>query len=355
MAGVDGERELEEFLAGALSGKAEQPPPSAEPEATEEPEVVRDERPGVEPLPDDGAPAPSSSPAEAPAAEAEEVPAEELAEEEGEGDPNVEWATKKFGAEPEKWARAAYEREQHISRLSAEKQQAESVARQAIEYAQQMEASAQATTASSMPLSASEEEWVEQSMVNPAAAAYQAARGGNVQLYNAVIERVAEDNPGMAAQIGTQVNLALNEEARRLHEERATVQNGQPPDLNADLGQSFQRLQIDVQKYGPSMWEKIDELGEYHPYTLAILGGDALQRDLAVQAVYDLVRVSSTTTRRVADTEREEQIRREGELRREAAGVVTGSPHVAPQKEDPLFAGMEEEWRRRGQWPYPAE
>jgi hypothetical protein len=355
MAGVDGERELEEFLAGALSGKAE-PTPPAEPETVEEPEVVRDERPGVEPLPDDGAPAPSSSPDEAPAAEAEEVPAEEPTEEEGEGDPNVEWATKKFGAEPEKWARAAYEREQHISRLSAEKQQAEQVARQAIEYAQQMEASAQATTTASMPISAAEEEWVEQSMVNPAAAAYQAARAGNVQLYNAVIERVAEDNPGVAAQIGTQVNLALNDEARRLHEERnaAAVQNGQP-DLNADLGQSFQRLQIDVQKYGPSMWEKIDELGEYHPYTLAILGGDPFQRDLAVQAVYDLVRVSSTTTRRVADSEREEQIRREGELRREAAGVVTGSPHVAPQKEDPLFAGMEEEWRRRGQWPYPAE
>lgn len=349
MAGVDGERELEEFLAGALSGRVEETPEEEAP--SEQTETVHDEPPGFQPPPEEQGETPPVSPEEPAVAEGEQPPAEGEAEEEG--DPNVVWATKKFGAEPEKWARAAYEREQHISRISQELTQAQQVARQAIEYAQNIENAANASASDAMPLSAQEEEWVANSMANPAAHAYQAARQGNVKLYNAVIEAVAEENPGMAAHIGTQVQMALREEQARLRAEAAN-QNGQPQmsDFHTDLGQSFQRLGIDVQKYGESMWTKIEELGEYHPYTLAILGGDPMQRDLAVQAVYDLVRATSTTARKVQDNEREEQIRREGELRREAAGVVTGSPHVAPPKEDPFFAGMEEEWRRRGQWPY---
>jgi len=122
-------------------------------------------------------------------------------------------------------------------------------------------------------------------------------------------------------------------------------------DFNTEMGASFQRLGINVQQYGQPMWEKIEELGEYHPYALAILGGDPIQRDLALQAVYDLVRSGQTTTTRVADTQREEQIKREGELRRNAAGVVTGAPHVDTPKQHPFFDAMEEEWRRRGQWP----
>lgn len=341
---VEGERELEEFLAGALSGK---PEAEAPPEPAVEEEVVHDEPPGHEPPVEDVTPTPPTSPAEG-----EKPPSEEEATEEpSEDDEHVVWATKKYGKDTSQWAKGMHMQEQHISRLATEKQEAEDIARQAIEYAQQVEAQAQSQVQSSLPLSASEEQWVENSMANPAAAAYQAARSGNVQLYNAVLEAVAETDPGTAGQIGAQVQFALQEEMRRAESERAAhAQAAQPGDFNTELGQSFQRVGVDVQKYGQAMWEKLEELGEYHKYTLAILGGDALQRDLAVSAVYDLIRQGETTTRRVVDSEREAQIAREGELRRDAASVVTGSPHAVPAQESPLLAAMTEEWKRRGQW-----
>jgi len=349
MAAEEGsERELEEFLAGTELFKAEETP------AAETEEIVHDEPPGFEPPPTDDTPTPPPSPAEPKKEEkpAEEQPGEEQPEE---GDPHTVWATKKYGKDPDAWAKAAYNQERYISQLNEEKKAAEEIARNAIEYAQNMEAQAQSNTTMSMPLSAQEEAWVEQAMMNPAAHAYQAARAGNAKLYNAVIEQIAVDDPGAAARIGTQVQLALQEEMRVAQAqgaEHAAQANGAQPhgDFNTELGQSFERLGINVQQYGEAMWEKFSELGEYHPYTLAVLGGDAIQRDLAVSAVYDLVRAGQTTTRRIGDEQREEQIKREGELRRNAASVVTGSPHVEPQKESPFMEGMMNEWRRRGQW-----
>lgn len=339
MAAEEGSvREMEEFLAGTGVFGGEEPP-----DTEETGEVVHDAPPDEQPAPA-APPAPPSQ--EKPV---EEQPDEQEAEEEGE--PHVVWATKKYGNDPDRWAKAAFDQERFISSLASEKKQAEDAARQAIEYAQQVEASAQ-TGPAGMPMSAAEEAWVDEAMANPTGYAYQAAMSGNAQLYNAVIQRVAEMDPGMAASVGTQVQLAMHQERSRLEAEQAAQQNGGgPQDFNADLGQSFQRVGVDIQRYGQSMWEKIDNLGEYHPYTLAILGGDPIQRDLAVQAVYDLVRTGQTTTSRVVDEQREAQIQREGELRRNAAGVVTGSPHAETTKRPPFFEAMEEEWRKRGQWP----
>jgi len=346
------ERELEEFLAGtgALSFTDSSEPPTP----TGDEEVVHDERPGYEAPPDDGAETPPPSPeTKTPEAPGEEKPEEEQEEQ---GEPHVVWATKKYGTDPTRWAKAAYDQERFISQLAGDKKQAEETAREAIEYARSIEANANASTSAGMPMSAQEEAWVEEAMVNPAAYAYQAARSGNVNLYHAVINRVAEMDANMAVSVGTSVQMALQDEQRRMEADRMAAQNGAgAPDFNTEMGASFQRLGINVQQYGQPMWEKIEELGEYHPYALAILGGDPIQRDLALQAVYDLVRAGTTTTQRVADTQREEQIRREGELRREAAGVVTGAPHTPPAKQSPFFDAMEAEWRRRGQWTDEAE
>jgi hypothetical protein len=349
---VEGERDLEEFLAdsGALRLDDDEPRSvgealAAADEKEEETEVVEDAPPGHVPLPGER-PQPPAPSVEKEAVE--EEPEEEEAEEEGE--PHVVWATKKYGTDTTRWAKAAYDQERFISQLAADKKQAEEAAQEAYAYASQVEANAQAGP-SGMPMSAAEEAWVENAMTNPFGYAYQAAMAGNTQLYNAVIERVAEMDPGMAANVGTQVQLTMHQERSRLEAEAQASQQNGSGDFNTEMGQSFQRLGINVQTHGQPMWEKIDELGEYHPYTLAILGGDPIQRDLALQAVYDLVRTGQTTTHRVADTQREEQIKREGELRRNAAGVVTGAPHVEPAKpQSPFFDAMEQEWRRRGQW-----
>jgi len=281
-------------------------------------------------------------------AEGEITPVEEeqQVEEEEEELPHLAWAKKKYGDDPDKWAKAAFDQEQHISRMANSLKEAEQLAVQWYEYAQQAEAAATSAQTQGMPMSASEEAWVEQAMTNPHGYARQAAFQGNANLFNAVLARVAEDNPGLAATIGTQVQMEMQQ---IVAQENGQMQSGPPP-LDQSLGASFSRLGINLEQAGPQMMEKVQELGEYHPYVQAILHGDDAQRDLAVQAVYDLVRAGTLVTRKVRDEQRATQIQREGELRREAAGVVTGSPHTPPPAVDPFMAAMEQEWKDRRQW-----
>jgi hypothetical protein len=125
-------------------------------------------------------------------------------------------------------------------------------------------------------------------------------------------------------------------------------QQPQEVPLEQSLADSFNRLGIDLQKQGPAMAQKIGELGEYHPYVRAIQDGDAAQRDLAIQAVNDLVRATSFSPR----TQQQQNIAQENEMRRDAASVQTGglTPPAPPKADSPLLQGMEAEWRRRGQW-----
>jgi hypothetical protein len=316
------------------------PPPPGEPAPEmlppeDAPVVVTDEppKPPAEPFPE----TPVQPAVEPPPGEEEELEPEL----EGEDEATV-WAKKKYGDDTAKWAKAARDQELYISRLANEKREAEELAGQWYEHAQQVEAQQQ-TLAGGMPLSASEEGWVEQSLVNPLEYARQAAFSGKTQLYNGVIQRVAEENPMLAAQIGTTVQTELAQYAA--YEQQQQQVNGQP-DLAQALGGSFSRLGIDLQTQGAPMAEKIAELGEYNPYVQAILHGDEGQRDLAVQAVYDLTRATSHTARRVG-----QNVQRENELRRDAMVVQSGGVQAppAPPKPPAFLAGMEEEWRRRGQ------
>jgi hypothetical protein len=324
----------------------QQPPPAEEtppePSLHEEPPVIVTDEP-VQPEPIE---VPAPTPSDEPGRDDEK---EEYAlEEETDELPHMAWAKKKYGDDPTKWAKAAFDQEQHISRMGNQLKEAEALAVQWYEYAQQAEQQAQQAPSVGMPMSAAEEQWVEQATTNPMEYARAAAFNGNVQLFNAILARVAEENPGFAANIGAQVQTELRQAA---DQEMAQQANGQQPvTLQQALGGSFQRLGIDLEQAGPSMSEKIAELGEYHPYVQAILGMDDGQRDLAVQAVYDLTRAGTLTKRVVRDEQRAAQIQREGELRREAAGVVQGSPHIPPVKEDPFMAAMEQEWKDRRQW-----
>jgi hypothetical protein len=239
---------------------------------------------------------------------------------------------------------AAYDQERFISTISAEKKQAEVIAQNAIEYAQQVEMQAQAQTSMAMPLSASEEAWVEESAANPAAYAYQAARVGNVQLYNAVIENVAMENPAMAAQIGTQVNMSLQQEMAEA-QQAAPQQNGDhrtsPPTSNSPSGGSASTSSSTAMRCGEF------GLGQYHPYTLAVMGGDPMQRDLAVSAVYDLIRQGQATA---ADRRRDP--RGPDRPRRRAAPQRRIGRHrlTARRSAAESDAGRDGEVKRKGQW-----
>ncbi len=334
---LDPTAELEALLTRELSGKGQVEAPE------EAPEIVRDEPPGKEPeLPTPELPTTPESPPEG-------EPEGEPEEPEEEGDPDTAWAKKKYGDDPEKWARAARHADQHISTLTNEKHASDQLAQQWYEYAQQQEQQ-QRTFQGGMPLSAQEEQWVEGAMTNPVEAARQAAFNGRVPLFHAVIGRVADENPQFAAQISAQIQLELQNWATQ----QAQQQQPQQATLEQALGGSLQRLGININRDGPRMSEKIGELGEYHPYVRAILEGSDMERDLAVQAVHDLTRASTISTRQV---QAKEAVAKEEELRREAMVVQTGSmqPPAPPRQRSKLEQGMEEEWRRSGAWPYEEE
>lgn len=325
-----------------LQEAPDEPTPVEPPEQQEPPLRVPD-------TPEQPRDIPEGQPEPAIATELEPEPEAGDEGEDTEDDPNVAWATKKYGSEPTKWAKAAFDMERHITQLTNEKREAEELATQWYQYAQQAEAQATQTQQMGMPLSAQEEQWVETSLTNPLEYARAAAFNGNIALYNAVLARVAEENHLLASQIGTQVQMDMQQAAAQEMQQQNGMQSEM--ELPVALAQSFQRLGLDIQSHGPQMSEKLGELGEYHPYVQAILNGDERQRDLAVQAVFDLVRAGTLVSRRVRDETRESQIRREGELRREAAGVVTGSPHTSPPAaQDPFMQAMEDEWKARRQW-----
>ena len=300
--------------------------------------------PDEPPAPGEPGQEPSPVPAELPV-EPERREGEDEEEGEGEGPPldeGIAWAKRKYGDDTTKWARAAYEQERHISQLAREKRESDELASQWYEYAQQVEQQAQQQVGSALPLSAQEEQWIENSLSNPVEFARQAAYSGRVQLYNGVIGRVAEENPGLAAQIGTQVQMELAQAAQ-------AEQPAEQVSLADALGGSFQRLGLNLEAEGPRMATKLGELGEYHPYVRAIMGPDDAARDLAVQAVHDLARATTFTPRQV---QREANLAQENEMRRDAASVQTGgiTPPAPPKADSAFMAGMQEEWERRGQW-----
>jgi hypothetical protein len=309
----------------------------------EEEVVVSDEPPS--------APAAESVPATEPG-EPEAVPA---TEEEEEGEPesaeeeSLAWARRKYGEDVtlERIAKAAFDQEQMVSRLGTKAKENESLAAEWYQYAQNLERQLQAQP-TGMPLSSSEEQWIENSITNPLAHAVQAKMSGNEVLYRAVISRISQEDPLVAGQVASYAEMAFAEQVRAQQANAAAAENGQSGEQ--EIGASIRRLGIDLDKYGKPMMEKIGDMGEYHPYTQAILYGSEAERDLAFQAVYDLVREGRVMRREVRDTEREEQIKREGELRRKAAGVLTGAPHVSAVKQSPFMEAMENEWRRAGQW-----
>jgi len=357
------ERELAQYFADEVfSGKprsvgealADEAPP--EPEALPEADTPSPE--GEPPVVIQDAPPDAALPEQPPAEgdtgegqpEGEIAPEEgaEPVEEELEEDDNVVWAKRKYGFETidPRIAKIMRDQEQHISRQAAYTKELEQFGQQMYEREQQQLQQPQAQ----MPLSAQEEQWIEQSLQNPMEYARQAVWNGNFSLYHGILNRVSEEHgPVIAGQIAGQVQGELAQ-AAQMEREAQQQQNGAPP-MEQAFYASFDRLGLEPERAIAALTEQVNDLPEYDSYRQALIGPDDRQRDLAIRALYERSRSGALTKRRVRDEQRAEQIKREGELRREAAGVVQGSPHVPPAKEDsPFMQAMEAEWRARGQW-----
>jgi hypothetical protein len=277
------------------------------------------------------------------AAEPGAEPESEDAEEDIAADDLVVRAEKRFGEDRDTWAKVLLDQDQMISRQGNTNKELEEWGQGWLEYAQALEAQTQQAQAQ-MPRSAAEEEWIEASVSDPLGYARAAAFNGNIGLFQDVLRHTAENvDPLVASQIGSRVQIEM---AQYVQEGE---QAAQPPPLDQELYQSFSRLQLDPEQAIAAITPQIANMNQYHPYRIAILAGDEQQRDLAVQALWDLAGAGGhVTTRR--DDARSARIKREGELRRETAGVVTGSPHTPPPTQSPFMDAMEAEWKQRGQW-----
>ena len=340
----------EALAASEPEAPSESPETSpSEPEPPAEPPVVVSDTP--EETPRETPEAPPEPPTSEPEPEEEGQP-------EGQEEPedaNVAWAIKKYGEDSAKWAKAAFDYEQITTRLGNEKRALEEERNQWVTYAQGLEQQTQQVQRAAMPLSSQEEQWIEQAQVNPYGYAMQAIQSGAPHLAQAIVNSLAEENPQMAMQVDQQIRMGLAQQEQQMAMQAAAMEPTSEDMLSfmeQNIQGSIDRLGIDIPTYGEAMLAKFNELGINHPYMDAIYRGDDQARELALLAVLDLVRSGTTTTRRVAETEREQQIRREAELRKEAAGVVTGAPHVnsATPQQPAMLDAMEEEWKRRGQW-----
>ena len=335
------ERELAEyfqenvFSSGPKSvGEALAEAPA--PETDEVTVVDEPEQPEVD-TPEGQEPAPV--PAE-PGAE----PEEEDAEEDTVADELVVRAEKRFGEDRETWAKVLLDQDQMISRQGNTNKELEEWGQGWMEYAQSLEHQTQQQQAQ-LPRSAAEEEWVEQSVQDPLGYARAAAFGGNISLFQDVLRHTAENlDPLVASQVGSQVQIEM---AQYVSE---GDQAAQPAPLDQELMDSFSRLGLDPEQAIAAITPQVSNMNQYHPYRIAILAGDPQQRDLAVQALWDLAGAGSGHATTHRDDARSARIKREGELRREAAGVVTGSPHTPPSTQSPFMDAMEAEWKQRGQW-----
>src|SRR5262245_23199705 len=297
------ERELAEDLQSELFSGAPRSVSEAV-EAADEPITVEDAPPDTR---WDTEEAPKPPPV---AAEPEVEPDVEDTEEDTEEDENVVWAQKRFEETlPPRIAKILRDQDQMISRQGSQTKEAQDLAVHYYEESQALQEQMQQQHQMGMPLSSQEEEWIERAaMTNPLQAARDAAYQNNVPLFNALINRVAEDNAGFAGNIAAQVQMEMAQYAQQ----QQYAQQAQPEDFQQSLGQTFQRLGIDLAKYGEPMQDKVQELGKHHAFVQAILEGDDQMRELGVQAVYDLVREGRVTKRRIRDESREEQLKREG-------------------------------------------
>ena len=188
------------------------------------------------------------------------------------------WAKKKYGDEHGEVGQAACDQEQHISRSPPRRRRPRNWRASGTSTPSRSSSRQQQTQ---MGCRSQRRRSSGSSSRSPTRCSPRAGRAaGNVNLYNGVIARIAEENPLLAAQIGTQVQMELQSLAAAGAGRAAGAAREQALSASSAASASTSR------RKGETMSEKIAELGEYHPYVQAILGGDDGQRDIAIQAVY---------------------------------------------------------------------
>jgi hypothetical protein len=346
---ADAEQEVEDFFNEEVLGAptreepAEVFPSEAPPESKPIEEVAVDTPLEPAEAPEEGTPEGTpEEPEEAPVSEpGEETPVngEPVSEEEADtDDDHIAWAKKQYGEDldPEKLAKAAYEKEKLLGRRAEETR-----ALQAEREARELQERIDALNTPGI-LTPEEDTWVDEAAMatDPGAYAYDALQNGRPDLYAAVMDRWATLGESEARQM------------RALHSKvMQHVTAPQPSDRESyalALGETFATVGYSIEQHGPIVLQKLDELGPSHWTVEAIQSHDPREREHALRAVVDLISAGQTVVQKARVDDQVSARVQEEQLRQGASGITTGGPHVAPPKKSEFWDQFDDEINQRG-------
>jgi hypothetical protein len=286
------------------------------------------------------------TPAEGTPEEPEQTPdSEEVAPEQGEVEPEEEtpvedeylvWARKQYGddLDPDKLARAAWEKEKLLGQKSQNEKRLE-------KEAQEREIQARIDFLNTPGVLTDEEDmWIDEAVASadPSAAADALLQEGRADLYGAFVSRWVQQGDAAARE-------ALQ------HRDRVMEWVGQPQPTESEsyasaLGQTFLALGMNIDTDGPMVLQKLDELGGSHWAVEAIQSPDPVRRADATRAVVELIRAGQTSVRKARTDDVVQQRVQEEQLRQGAAGITNGGPRVEQPKRSPFWEEFETEEER---------
>lgn len=342
-AADDAEREVEDFFNEEIFGakppvENEAPfPVEAAPEPKPTAEVSVD--PTVEPEPEEGT---EEEPEQAPDSE-EEAPEQVEAEaEEGTAEPAEEeyltWAKKQYGddLDPNKLARAAWEKE----RLLGQKSESEKRLQQ---EAQEREIEQRLAFLNTPGVLTDEEDaWIDEAVASgdAEAAADALLNEGRADLYGAFVGRWLQQGDAEARRA-----LAHRD---RVMQWVSTPQPSEQESYTLALGQTFLSLGLDIDAHGPKILQKAEELGVNHPSVQGMMSQDPDVRRIATRAVFDLATQGTTVVQKARQDDVVAQRVQEEKLREGAAAISNGGARPEEKKKGGFWDKFDEEIADRG-------
>jgi len=341
---ADAERAVEDFFNEEIFGaKPEADKEAPFPvEAPPEPKPVAEVAVDTPPEPED--------PEEGTEEGTEETPdSEEVAPEQGEVEPEegtaeaseeeyLTWAKKQYGddLDPDKLARAAWEKEKLLGQKSESEKRLQKEA-QDREIEQRLE-----FLNTPGVLTDEEDAWIDEAVTSadPAAAADALLTEGRADLYGAFIGRWLQQGDAEARQ-------AL-QHRDRVMQWVSTPQPTEQESYTAALGQTFVSLGLDIETMGPKILQKAEELGVNHPSVQGMMSQDPDVRRIATRSVYDLATQGTTVVQKAKQDDVVAQRVQEEQLRQGAAAISNGGARPVEQKKGGFWDEFDKEIEERG-------
>jgi hypothetical protein len=347
---ADAEKDVEDFFNEEIFGakppvENEAPFPEAEPEPKPISEVATDTPEEAEEAPQEGTeeqPEEAPSSEEVPPEQGETPPQEETVEEPTEQE-YVAWARKQYGEDldldnpsADKLARAAFEKEKMLGRKAEEARELQAQA-QARELQERIDA---LNTPGN--LTAEEDAWVNESLLSgdPGEWAFNALQAQRPDLYASIMDRwsaLGEDEARRARVLHSRVLQAVS-----------APQPSEQESYTQALGQTFVSLGLNIERDGPLILAKAEELGTAHPSVQGMMSPDEDVRRIATRSIYDLVAQGQTTVQKARNEDVVAQRVKEEQLRQQAAGIQQGGPRVEQPKKSPFWESFDAEIEERG-------